>query len=172
MKRLVVALILGFAFLSTGAQVFAGGDDSIYPLDYPVAFPWDTIEGTWAVDDKTMTSWFTFQIQRDCDNIKTLKVTQIDPETSRVLAQGIGYLKADSKQVYAAMKPTRGSSSYLIFVGAFKDMRRFPYQTNVILRMAPFGDWKNEKDYLIRKVNTLLPKQKYRSSTEPLNCEV
>ena len=122
----VAALAVTVSMSVTAPSAFAGGDDTIFPLDYPLPFPWNSIEGIWEVESTGFKAYYSFEVQHDCDSRLILKVVQIDPATRIVAADGIGYQNSDSKQIYAAMQMANGSS-YVLNVGAYRDTHKFPH---------------------------------------------
>lgn len=145
----IVALGTLVACFAAPALYAAGGDDTIFPLDFPLPFPWSSIQGVWEVESRDFRTYFSFEVQRDCDSRQILKVMQIDPNSGTVVAQGIGFQNTDSKQVYAAMQKASGGS-YILFVGAYKDTSK--NQNVVVLRISKFSDWTPDLNYRIHKV--------------------
>ena len=131
-----------------------GGDDWVIPLDFPLPFPWNSIEGTWEVNNSKFSALFSFEVQTDCNNRQLLKVLQLDTKTKRIVARGIGYTNESQKQVMAAMSPTVGNSSYMLTVGAFNDTSKFPHKQVVALKVSSFADWDRQAFFRISKMTS------------------
>ena len=150
MKKFVILFALVLAALTAGTFAHAGPPDTPFPLDYPVKFPWNAIEGIWQVTNTNADYVFSFQVQSDCEGQQILKVYQLNPVTDEVVAEGIGYKNDDSFEVYAAMKGNN-SDAYVLHIGAYKDTHSAVQKRIVILRMMPFSGEHPESDYRIVK---------------------
>lgn len=159
MKSLLTALLLGltiaFASSAVPSQARAGGSDGPFPMDFPLPFPWDRIDGLWMVQSQDFQAMFRFEGQSDCYGRQILKVRQIN-STGNVVAMGIGVYMDSSKQVYAAMKPVDAKiPSYMLYVGLFKDTRVLPSQDIYILRISSF-DGSHAAAFRIQKFSGLI----------------
>lgn len=163
MKKQMIAFIIGLTVLF-GAVNFAvaspvvggGGDDWVIPLDSPLPFPWQEIEGIWKVESAKFSSLFSFEVQYDCDQRKILTVIQLEPGTRRVLAKGIGYMSV-TREVRAAMS-TNDNHSYILNVGAYSDTTTFPPRTFIALRVTSFTDWTRMATFRIQRVESTAAK--------------
>jgi hypothetical protein len=154
---LVLGLSLTLATSLTSTSARAGGHDSPFPLDFPLPFPWDTIEGVWAVDGGDLQAFFSFEVQSDCQNRQILKIREINPRTGVVVARGIGNYTPSKMQVYAAMKPTSGSTDvYLLYLGLYEDTHVTPPRKVYGLRVASF-DTESFTDFRIHRSQTTKP---------------
>ncbi len=156
MKKQIIALIAGVVVLFNAACLWGsekrGGDDWVIPLDSPLPFPWNSIEGIWKVDSPKFQALFSFEVQYDCDNRQILTVLQLDPYSRFVVAKGIGYMNEATREVRAAMSDLSGGGSYLVSIGAYNDKSSFPYKSVIALRVASFTDWSRVATYRIYKV--------------------
>lgn len=155
MRKQIIAFIAGALVLFNAASLLAfegnGGDDWVIPLDSPLPFPWNSIEGIWKVDSPKFQALYSFEVQFDCDNRKILTVLQLDPTSREVVAKGIGYMNGSTREVRAAMSALSGGS-YLLSVGAYNDKSTFPYRSFIALRVSSFTDWSRIATFRIYKV--------------------
>lgn len=156
MNRIHVAiasvLILFALTLGLVSQAFArGGSDVPFPLDYPLPFPWDSINGVWEVKSCTFKATFTFEVENDCDGRQILRVRQVEADTDQVIADGIGYKLDSGEQVIAAMSGK--GTSYMLYVGAYEDTQVTPATKEYVLRVVSFDGQSQEDRYQIKKIS-------------------
>ena len=153
---LALVLAVSTAFVTTSLvslpQARAGGSDVPFPLDYPLPFPWNTIEGTWAVESRAYQATFSFDVQNDCNGRQILKVSQIDPDSGDVMADGMGYKIDRTEQVTAAMSGQSGS--YMLYVGAYEDTHVSPAKKAYVLRIVSFAGGSSELRFRIHKMSS------------------
>jgi hypothetical protein len=153
LATLLMGLSLYSATLIASPIAKAGGQDSPFPLDFPLPFPWSSIEGMWSIESGDQEALFSFEVQNDCQNHQILKILEMDPRSGAVVARGIGNYISSTKQVYAIMGPTSGSADvYLLYVGLYKDTHVVPPRRVYGLRLTSFGDPNTYSDFRIHKV--------------------
>lgn len=60
-----------------------------WPWAKPLPFPWESIEGTWTESNTLYT--FSFKVVENSWGDRHVRIKQIDPNSGRALAQGVGY---------------------------------------------------------------------------------
>ena len=158
MRKLITAFAIGFSLLLTAPAAVAD-PDGIFPLDFPLPFPWGTIEGLWVAEDTAIHAAFKFEVlyKDQCEDRRVLKVTQIDTLTGETVAKGNGFTRSSATFVTAGMT-AYGNSPYMIYVGAFEDRsgaRAIRYHA---LKFRSFNDPLDPGVIIrIRKVNERTP---------------
>lgn len=150
MSAMGLATMFSSRSASASSLLAGGGSDVPFPLNYPLPFPWSTIEGVWNVDSHQYSAMYTFAVENDCNGRQILKVIQIDPTSHVVLAAGIGYQVDGSDQVTAAMNGPNGS--YMLYVGAYEDSLVAPVKKAYVLRLVAFSGAAEELRVRIQKV--------------------
>ncbi len=153
MKKFFLALAI---VLTLVPFAYARDPDSPFPLDYPVKFPWSSIEGIWQVVSQKVDSTFSFEVQSDCQGRQILKVYQIDPDNSEIIAEGIGTRSDSSNEVYAVMKG-RGVQNYFVHIGAYLDKNSSPQRKAVVMRIFSFNSPSAGQAFEIQRVPDSLP---------------
>jgi hypothetical protein len=152
---LAMLFAVGTATLGRLPAAHAGGSDVPFPLDYPLPFPWNTIEGVWEVESRDYQATFSFDVQNDCNGRQILKVLQIDGDSNDVMAAGMGYKIDRTEQVTAAMSGQNGS--YMLYVGAYEDTHVKPAKKAYVLRIVSFSGGQSELRFRIHKVTSKIP---------------
>ncbi len=151
MRKILAAFVISFAslFAIAPSPALAGGD-SVFPLDFPLPFPWDTIEGLWMVEgDNELNAYYSFELVKDCEGRQLLQVMQLDPASRQVVAEGVGYKMNSGLQVWVAMEGPAGT--YMMRIGAYRTKGLNP-KTVTGVRIFPFKSPGNEQRYRIHKV--------------------
>jgi len=171
-KKILIGLALVLLSLSLyGVQVHAGPPDTPFPLDYPVKFPWNSIEGVWQVASGSGTSLFSFEVQNDCEGRQILKVFQVDAATNDVIAEGTGFKLDNSFEIYAVMKG-EGVENYVIHIGAYRDTHSYPMHKVIVLRVLPFTSTeRGEQDFKIVKMPGSIPVKRIDDASTPCNLK-
>lgn len=167
MRNIISALAIGISLLFT-APVASADPDGIFPLDFPLPFPWGTIEGLWVAEDPTIHAAFSFEVlyKDQCEDRRVLKVTHIDTLTGETVARGNGFTRSASYFVTAGMTGYGSGyeqSPYMIYVGAFEDRTGLRARQYTALKFRSFSD-PNDPGVIIRikKVAERPPKNKAR----------
>lgn len=107
MFRFLVQFILAFSVMlgSVGAHALssdvstlrpAGDRPTPFPWGTELPFPWNDIRGTWWAQQENFGSYFTFRVvSSHADGLNKLRVRQIDGETCKQIAVGVGIEGAD-----------------------------------------------------------------------------
>ncbi|WP_413559036.1 hypothetical protein [Bdellovibrio sp. HCB209] len=100
-------------------NIMPSGDNRPVPWPWSLAqpFPWDDIQGLWKVEQDNYVSYFAFKSVRQASGGRQLLVRQIDGETRRVLAEGVGF---ESGKVILAQMTSCGGTTYNLKVTSFK----------------------------------------------------
>jgi hypothetical protein len=148
MREFFSAFVMMAAMLGAASTVHAGGAEP-FPLNSPLPFPWESIEGNWELKNAGLYSAYIFEIQNTCEGRVILRVRQFDVITGEVLSEGIGYKLTDSQEVRAAMKGKTGN--HLLYVGAYLNKTVSPAVPANVLRIVPFDPEKEGKAWEILK---------------------
>lgn len=88
-----------------------------WPWGFELPFPWAGVQGMWKVADADVQSYFVLKVVRSKDSgQRLLVVRQIDPETCKITATGVGY---ESGRVVRAQMTSDQGVTYRIAVRAF-----------------------------------------------------
>lgn len=167
MIKFLSAFAIAIAMFTAVPVVHAGGGSDVpFPLDYPLPFPWNTIEGVWVIESQEYTGMFAFQVLRSQNGRQILKVLQLDPDTEKVLSQGIGYQADKFEQVYAGMGGVNGS--FMLYVGAYTDTTSIPHKKAYVLGISSFAGNEGQYRFKIRKVRKKVPV----TALQPSPCDL
>ncbi|WP_413585676.1 hypothetical protein [Bdellovibrio sp. HCB274] len=95
------------------------GDNRPIPWPWSAAqpFPWDDIQGLWRVEQDDYVSYFAFKVVKEkTSGGRQLMVRQIDGETRRVLAEGVGF---EREKIILAQMTSCGGSTYRLKLTSF-----------------------------------------------------
>jgi hypothetical protein len=88
-----------------------------WPWGFEMPFPWSDVQGMWKVADADFNSYFVLKVVRSKDSgQRLLVVRQIDPDTCKITATGVGY---ESARVVRAQMTSDEGVTYRIAVRAF-----------------------------------------------------
>lgn len=138
-----------------------GGPEVPFPMSITLPFPWGNIEGMWKVVTNDGTQiLFSFSVETDKDGKQYLRVLQIDANTQAVLAEGVGIAIENDKLVRAAMQSKVSHSSYMLFVGSYKNQGQqalggIVSKAITVLTVRPFTDLMGGQDVqvVVQKVS-------------------
>ncbi len=102
MQRVLYLLtLLAFSIIvPLGAQNICSAQIHPWPWASPKPFPWKSIQGTWT--EKSDEYTLSFQVIKNTAGENLIKIHQIDSETGKVIARGLGS-ENSSRIVVAAM---------------------------------------------------------------------
>lgn len=96
-----------------------GGDDFVpWPWGSEMPFPWPFVQGVWKAEKGEFRSFFKFEIVKDKDGIRQLRVTQIDPVTCLIQAQGVAI---EWNNMVRAQMTGRSGNTYRLSLRSFSE---------------------------------------------------
>jgi hypothetical protein len=100
-------------------SIMPTGDNRPVPWPWSQAqpFPWEDISGLWKVEQDDYVSYFAFKVVKQASGGRQLLVRQIDGETRRVLATGVGF---ERDQIILAQMTSCGGTTYRLKLTSFK----------------------------------------------------
>ena len=117
-----VSQAAGLCSEDSGEVLIGRGDDFVpWPMSVIRPFPWDDVQGVWKVEDgNTGETWY-FALKRlkmtpSCQ--RPLQVRQIDGETCKVIATGVGF---DRNKVIRAQMTNRDGKTFRLAFTAFAE---------------------------------------------------
>jgi len=147
-------------------------DGRPWPWGSEINMPWKNLSGVWEVSDGNCENLFLFKVGSDANGDKVVSITQYDPKSCKVIAQGLGY--EENKYIYAQM--ARHGKSYNLTIHAFnpssvngsdrfaKGSLRMTMGNSgfvMALTLSPVGEWDMKSAFEITKA----------SSSESMVCE-
>ncbi|WP_413582899.1 hypothetical protein [Bdellovibrio sp. HCB288] len=111
LAALLIFSSVGHAYPSNDeGTIMPSGDNRPIPWPWSSAqpFPWDDIQGLWRIEQDDYVSYFAFKVVKEkTSGGRQLLVRQIDGETRRVLAEGVGF--ETGKNILAQMTSCGGT---------------------------------------------------------------
>lgn len=147
---------------SVDSLIQGPGDDPVpWPWGLEMPFPWPIVQGVWKAEQGEFRSYFAFQVVTDDRDIRQLRVTQIDPVTCEVTAQGVA---VESSNIVRAQMTGVNGGSYRLSLRSFSEklisktavIRERPINGQyVVLSLLPF-DQKEGVHLPIQLISTQL----------------
>ncbi|WP_413576237.1 hypothetical protein ACLVWU_17795 [Bdellovibrio sp. HCB290] len=126
LAALLIFSSVGYAHTSDDeGGIMPSGDNRPIPWPWSAAqpFPWDDIQGLWRVEQDDYVSYFAFKVVKEkTGGGRQLFVRQIDGETRRVLAEGVGF---ETGKVILAQMTSCGGTTYRLTLTSF-DLEKSP----------------------------------------------
>jgi hypothetical protein len=147
------ALPAAAADCDTGAQIIAvrlGGPEVPFPLSLEIPFPWNAIQGVWSARGDGIDAVFSFEVRNDSPDGKILKVTELDPKTGEVLAEGTGISIPDRKIVRAGMQGPKGI--YMLFLRVYQNPNAASGSASATATVLTLSSFANDKEQPIQVV--------------------
>ncbi len=128
------------------------GHEVPFPRNAVILFPWEFIEGYWAVNIGEVAGVFGFKIDITDPTRKRLKVSYMDRQSSRLLAQGFGLMDETQQSVHAYIEGPSLSAS--VIVTAYKISVQGVTKTEVVTSIQTRGSagTQNANNYVIQKL--------------------
>lgn len=87
----LIAPSMGWAKVTYEAIAPMGGDWVPWPFGAEQAFPWKDIQGLWKAEGEDFTAMYSLRVVVEKDaGIRILKIKQLDPNTCKIVAAGVG----------------------------------------------------------------------------------
>ncbi len=128
------------------------GHEVPFPKGAIVTFPWDIIEGYWSALIREIPGMFSFRIDSSDPSQRKLKIIYFDQSRTRIIAEGIGLIDNEEKNVRGNLEGPNVSVAVVVTAYKLKDsgFERIELVTSIRLK-GPSGKL-DGNTYVIRKL--------------------